>query len=232
MGSIALVQPAQPILKARRQPPFGGVFRNILILFLSCRDKLRFISCKRRKSLDKIGKKEKNMENSPKNKRILWGIVPLLVLTMILGACASPDTEAANLPTTEADNGENSTMPRLDNTTNSIRVELIDDELSAQKHITKDITIELSGSLIVTLASNPSTGFGWQEAVIGDTAMMSQYSRQFVEPPMMMPGAAGKDVWTFKTLKAGTTTLAFGYSRPWQGGEQNEWTVTLNITVK
>jgi hypothetical protein len=71
------------------------------------------------------------MENSLKNKQILWGLVPLLFLTMVLGACAAPPTEAANPPTTtEADNGINSIMPRLD--ADSIQVELIYDELSAQ----------------------------------------------------------------------------------------------------
>jgi inhibitor of cysteine peptidase len=178
------------------------------------------------------------MENSLKNKNILWAIVPLLILTMVLGACAEPTTEAATNPpptttaNTEANPEVNPGMPRLDNTTKSIQVELISDELAAQKHITKDIAIELTGSLIVTLYANSSTGFQWQEAVISDGAVLSQYSRQFVEPSMMIPGAGGKDVWTFKTLKTGTTSVDFSYSRPWQGGEQNEWTVTLNITVK
>jgi inhibitor of cysteine peptidase len=188
-------------------------------------------SLKQIKEIEKMGK-------SMKNKNVLWGIVPLLVLTTVLGTCAKPATEAAtNSPPTTTANTEanpevNPGMPRLDNTSKSIQVELIFDELAAQKHITRDITIELTGSLIVTLSANPSTGFQWQEAVIGDGAVLAQYSRQFVDLPMMIPGAGGKDVWTFKTLKTGTTSVDFSYSRPWQGGELNEWTVTLNITVK
>jgi predicted secreted protein len=62
--------------------------------------------------------------------------------------------------------------------------------------------------------------------------VLSPYLRQFVAATSGLTGAAGKDVWVFNTLKAGTTTVTFDYSRPWQGGEKREWTVTLNITVK
>ncbi|MEL7563060.1 protease inhibitor I42 family protein [Dehalogenimonas sp. 4OHTPN] len=169
------------------------------------------------------------MGKSLKNKSLLWGLMPLLILTMVLGGCAAPNAEAANEP--EITDNNPPVVPPLDDRTTSVQIELTYDELLSQKHIVRDVTVAKPGSVIVTLASNPSTGFSWAEAVIGDGALLSQYSRQFVEPSLMMPGAAGKDVWTFKTLAAGVTTIKFEYSQSWQGGQQDAWTLTLNITV-
>ena len=45
-------------------------------------------------------------------------------------------------------------------------------------------------------------------------------------------GTSGKEVWTFKTLNAGTTEISMDYSRPWEGGEKAEWTFVAAITVE
>ena len=45
-------------------------------------------------------------------------------------------------------------------------------------------------------------------------------------------GASGKDVWKFKTLKKGTTTISMDYSRSWEGGEKEEWTFKATINIK
>jgi predicted secreted protein len=47
-----------------------------------------------------------------------------------------------------------------------------------------------------------------------------------------MVGAAGKDVWTFNSKAAGTTAIKFSYSRPWDGGEKDTFTLTINVNVK
>lgn len=132
----------------------------------------------------------------------------------------------------QPDESPDTNMPPLDDGTTSVQVEFSYDQLMSQKHISQNVDVELPGSLIVTLASNPSTGFQWQEAVIGNTTVLAEYSRQFVEPQSDLAGAGGQDVWTFKTLEKGTSTLQFQYSRPWEGGEQGEWTVDLTVSVK
>jgi predicted secreted protein len=47
-----------------------------------------------------------------------------------------------------------------------------------------------------------------------------------------MAGAPGNEVWTFQALQAGASTVAFSYSRSWEGGEKGVETLTLNVTVK
>ena len=150
------------------------------------------------------------------------GILVTGLVALVVAGCGLQ--EASGNP----DNG----VPPLDDGTKSVEIELTSDELAQQKDITREIEVKLPGSVIVILGSNPTTGFDWQDAEIGDEAVLTEYFRQFVEPQSDVVGAPGKDVWTFKTLKTGTTTVKFEYSRPWEGGEKGEYTVELTITVK
>ena len=113
-------------------------------------------------------------------------------------------------------------------------IEISCDEFGAEKNIAKEVEIPHPSSQIVILCANPTTGFQWTEsAQISDEAVIYQYEHNFVPPDEEeVFGAPGKDVWTFKTLKQGTSTISMDYSRPWEGGEQKEWTFTLLITVK
>jgi predicted secreted protein len=174
------------------------------------------------------------MKKSLENRQMLWVLVPLLVLTMVLGACTGPTTEAANPPATRATTTAptpevNSNMPRLDkNNINSIRIELLYDDLLAQKYITQDITMEQAASLIVILGSNLPTCFAGPMSAISNGNVLSEYSYQYVEPATAIAGSHGKNVWTFKTLQAGTSTIVLEFSP----GGQLDWKVTLNVTVK
>jgi len=89
-------------------------------------------------------------------------------------------------------------------------------------------------SFTVTLCSNATTGFKWSEsAKISDPAVVQQIGHEFVSPKAKgVVGAAGKEVWTFKALKKGTSTISLEYSRPWEGGEKGEWTFNLTVVVK
>jgi len=107
------------------------------------------------------------------------------------------------------------------------------DVFLSEKHITKEIEINYPGSLTVSLASNPTTGFQWEEVKIGDSSVLSEYEHHFVPPEATgVVGASGKDVWTFKPITRGTSTLIFEYSKSWEGGEKDEWTLGLTVVVK
>ncbi|MFC1958249.1 protease inhibitor I42 family protein [Chloroflexota bacterium] len=107
------------------------------------------------------------------------------------------------------------------------------DVFMSEKHITKEIEINYPGSLTVSLASNPTTGFQWEEVKIGDLSVITEYEHKFVPPEATgVVGASGKDVWTFKPLGRGTSTLIFEYSQPWEGGEKDEWTLGLTVVIK
>jgi len=153
-------------------------------------------------------------------KRIVVGVAVSLLLSMTLAACQKSQTSQEN-------------VAPLDNGTKSVNTEITYDEFSNQPHVTKTVELAYPGSLVVTLSSNPTTGFQWGvNPGISDATVLSQYEHNFVSPTGTLVGAPGKDVWTFKSLKTGTATISFSYSRPWEGGEKDVWTVTLTVEVK
>ena len=146
-------------------------------------------------------------------------IKPILMLTAIsvsifLVACGSPSQKAW--------------------------VEVSCDDFNNNNHITAmpQLEVHLGQTDIfeVKLCSNPTTGFKWSEnAQISDTAVLVQEDHEFIGPesePPPPPGTPGQEVWTFKALKEGSSTIFFEYSRPWEGGENGEWTCTVNVIVK
>ncbi len=128
-------------------------------------------------------------------------------------------------------------MPALKGGQEAALIEISYDEFSAQNHMTRNIELIWPGSLIVRLYSNPTTGFQWTESAnISSNAVIIQESHVFVPPQAQsgapVAGAGGKEVWVFNTVKEGTSTIKMSYNRPWEGGEKNVWTLTLNLTVK
>ena len=116
-------------------------------------------------------------------------------------------------------------------------VEVSCDDFYKQQHISKEVEVNVDGSFTVTLCSNPTTGFQWESPQISDQIVLEQVDRKFVYPEdtgdkPLPPGTPGQEVWTFKALKEGESTISIKYSRPWEGGEKGEWTFKLTVVVK
>ena len=110
------------------------------------------------------------------------------------------------------------------------------DDFTRQHHISQEVEVPAGDSLTVTLCSNPTTGFKWQEsAEISDQTVLQQTDHKFVSPesePPPPPGTPGQEIWTFKALEKGQCIISMEYSRPWEGGEKGEWTFSLAVVVK
>jgi len=100
-------------------------------------------------------------------------------------------------------------------------------------HVSKEVELAAGDSFTVTLGSNRTTGFQWSEsAQIDDQSVLEQLAHRFVPPEEDAPEAAGKEVWTFKALKEGSTEVFMEYSQPWEGGKKAEWTFRLIVVVR
>ncbi len=118
-------------------------------------------------------------------------------------------------------------------TSKQLSLEISCDDFMKDQHFNWKVGVNAGDSVTVTLCSNRTTGFQWTElAQIGSETVLKQTNHEFVLPEGDVPGAAGKEVWTFKALKKGTTDVSLEYSRPWEGGEKAEWTFTATVTVK
>ena len=96
----------------------------------------------------------------------------------------------------------------------------------------KQIEIAAGGSFTVTLDSNATTGYSWELKGISDNAVIEKTDNRYDAPTSGLMGAGGKEVWTFKALKAGTTTLSMEYSQPWEGGQKGANSFNLIVIVK
>lgn len=96
----------------------------------------------------------------------------------------------------------------------------------------KQVELFVGGILTVTLDSNATTGYSWELTGISDTGVLEKTDNKYEAPTSGLMGAGGKEVWTFKALKAGTTTLSMDYSQPWVGGQKGSNSFSLTIVVK
>ncbi len=97
------------------------------------------------------------------------------------------------------------------------------------------ITVPPGTLVIVTLESNATTGFSWALSENTDEAVLqlegSEYrASELTDPPVL--GAGGHEVWTFKALKDGESTLSMAYERPWEKGQAPAKTFTLTVMVQ
>ncbi len=117
-------------------------------------------------------------------------------------------------------------------TSHDVHVEISCDEFSKNpKNLQNDFQIEVGDKIYVVLCSNPTTGFEWSYQMSGDTALKEE-DHDFDQPEGDLPGAAGKETWTFEAIEKGTTTINMKYSQPWQGGIKGEWICTIDVVVK
>lgn len=112
--------------------------------------------------------------------------------------------------------------------------ELTCEMFQEQPHHSGDIVLGVDGTLTVILCSNPTTGFKWSESPeIGDTTILQQIGHEFAPPEdENIVGGAGKEIFTFKTLKKGVSIIHFEYSRPWESSEKGHWTFYLEVHVR
>ena len=107
------------------------------------------------------------------------------------------------------------------------------DELMNQKNITRTVALAVGDFLQLSLGSNASTGYQWDEQMqISDPKVLAQTGHQAVAPKQNVPGAPGSQVWMLQAMAPGTTSVSTSYGRPWAGGEKGTWTFTAEVTVK
>lgn len=96
------------------------------------------------------------------------------------------------------------------------------------------IELEQGQVLVVTLESNPTTGYRWEVAEIQESILEQMGEAEFKasetgEPPLV--GAGGWEIFRFKAISAGQTTLKLGYHRPWEEGVEPINTFSIEVVV-
>jgi inhibitor of cysteine peptidase len=110
-------------------------------------------------------------------------------------------------------------------------VEISCDEFSSHNHMSGDFDVEVGDKIRIELCSNPTTGFQWAHEMTMDNVVKEE-DHDFEAPEAAIPGATGKEIWTFEAVDTGTTEVQLEYSQPWEGGLKSEWTYTMRVTVE
>ena len=94
------------------------------------------------------------------------------------------------------------------------------------------VSLRAGQELIVTLKSNPTTGYDWQVDDLDESVMKltTQEFKPASDPNRL--GAPGQTEFQFQAAGAGTTSLRLIYVRPWEKGVEPADTFQVSITVK
>lgn len=94
--------------------------------------------------------------------------------------------------------------------------------------------IEVATDKMFTLAleSNPSTGYQWELAQPLDETKLKLVDSFYREPQTDRVGAAGVQLWLFRALASGETTISMKYVRPWEKDVAPVETVSLTVIIK
>ena len=97
--------------------------------------------------------------------------------------------------------------------------------------VVRDLAVEAGQAFDVTICSNPSTGFAWEQPTWEGDATLEFVERSILQSVGGPPGEAGQERFTFKAASAGGATVHFVYSQPWDGGTKGAWLLDLAVTV-
>ncbi|MGA1870814.1 MAG: beta-propeller domain-containing protein [bacterium] len=93
----------------------------------------------------------------------------------------------------------------------------------------KTVYLKKDGTIRIELAANPSTGYKW--FADWDTSKLSLTSYMYMSPNMALVGMGGRDVWIFKAVGLGTTSISFTYKRQWETNVPPLKTMTFTIVI-
>ena len=116
-------------------------------------------------------------------------------------------------------------------TSRDINVDITCDQFNENHHMRNEFQVEIGDKIRAKLCSNPTTGFKWEYEMSNDNVLKEE-DYDFEEPKGNVVGAPGIDVWTFEAVNKGTTEVRMAYSQPWEGGEKEEWTYSITVTVE
>jgi len=97
------------------------------------------------------------------------------------------------------------------------------------------VELELGQILIITLESNPATGYRWEQAENQESILEQIGEAEFKpsetgEPPLV--GAGGWEILRFKAVGAGQMTLELVYHRSWEEGVEPLETFSIQVLVR
>jgi len=96
------------------------------------------------------------------------------------------------------------------------------------------VELKTGQTLVVSLESNPTTGYAWEVAEVDDTLLQSQGEAEYTadktggEP---LVGSGGTQTFRFSAADAGETTLKLIYHRAWETDVEPASTFSVQVKI-
>lgn len=94
----------------------------------------------------------------------------------------------------------------------------------------QSVEVSLAREIVISLESNPSTGYTWTLAGI-DSTILAQTQQDLFEPRSELVGSPGRQIFHFKAIARGETALRLHYQRPWEKDVAPADTFSIEIKV-
>lgn len=95
------------------------------------------------------------------------------------------------------------------------------------------VEVEKGQVLIISLESNPTTGYSWDVMKIDETMLAQVGESEFISSQSGdVVGAGGVEILRFETVGVGTTYLELGYRRFWEEDVEPLMLYSLSIVVR
>jgi inhibitor of cysteine peptidase len=145
-------------------------------------------------------------------------LYPLWIVTFLLAGCGTSSSSATQTPPPTA----SQTLLPIAETPST---------LPEPTDHTQLITVKAGETFELVVPSNSSTGYHWGIVPELDVNIVELVGQSYIAEQPIMPGSGGMDVWTFRAVNAGDTTIALGYYPPDNDTDPEE-TVTFSIQVE
>lgn len=98
----------------------------------------------------------------------------------------------------------------------------------------RQIEIKTGQTLVITLDSNPTTGFKWERVTTEDKTLQQIGEADYTQDPQGkdMVGVGGQETLRFKAEQAGQTTLELVYHQPWETEAKPAETFVVQVVVR
>lgn len=96
---------------------------------------------------------------------------------------------------------------------------------------TQLITVTSGEAFDIVLPSNSSTGYRWHIIPELDENIVQFVEQGYIPEQPVIPGSGGMDIWTFRAVSPGETSIVLGYYPPTSDTNPDE-TVTFSIQVE
>jgi len=93
------------------------------------------------------------------------------------------------------------------------------------------VAVQAGEEFFIALPSNPTTGYTWTQSV-ADGKIVAYEGNVFQPPSSGTIGAGGQQLFIYHANRSGTTSIVFGYARPFETNAAPAKSLTFAVTVR